>query len=205
MNRLLIPALAVSLSLHAGIIVFVPTGHGWGASNPAQKPALHASLHLPKNSAKVATTGRPQAPAETHATDTPRELPSEAEVTPVAEPAPPSGFGLPLPEVSRAYEGAELTKRPAALDALPADLDESLPPGSTGRAILVLEIDDKGAVIDITPENSELDPASLTKIAEAFQGMRFLPGRIGKVPVRTRMRIEVSIDDWPGDLGGKDR
>lgn len=127
---------------------------------------------------------------------------AEEETSSATESVEASGFGLPLLEQPRHYENVELTDRPAALDALPEDLGEALPPGGSGQAILLLEIDEKGAVISITPENSDISPDSLDRITKAFKEMRFLPGRVGKSPVKTRMRIEVTIDDWRGGVGG---
>lgn len=204
MNRTLTSALLASFSLHVGMIILTPAGGGFALGKAAHVSSSQVALRLPARIEKNEI--RPLAEQErTQDRAPPPHVTTEDEPAGMAEPSDAVGFGLPLPDAPRYYDSKELTERPAALDTLPPDLEETLPAGNTGRAILMLEIDAQGLVLGITSETSDLAPTGLTRLTEAFRGMRFRPGHIGKTPVNSRMRIEVTIDDLRGGLGERSR
>lgn len=205
MKRPLILALLASLCLHVYLILSVPVGQGGTAGHMARKAPLQASLRLPTLAIKTTAAGTVVVSHGTESREPSSPSPAEDGPADTAQTSTTTGIGLPFQEEAPAFESSELTDRPAALDALSPELEKTLPPGSSGLAILVLEIDETGTVVSVTPESSAIAPDSLERISAAFKAMRFLPGRIGKTPVKTRMRLEVTIDDLRSDLGGQGR
>jgi hypothetical protein len=205
MKRSLILALLASLCLHAYLILSVPVGQGWAAGHTARTAPIQASLRLPTLSIKTTAAEATVVNQGTENREPPPALPAEEAPADTAQASATTAIGLPFQEEARPFESSDLTERPAAIDALSPELEKTLPPGSSGLAILILEIDETGTVVSVTPENSAIAPDSLEKISAAFKAMRFLPGRIGKTPVKARMRLEVTIDDLRSELGGQSR
>jgi len=57
-----------------------------------------------------------------------------------------------------------------------------------------LFIEDNGAVVRVVCTTPDLPPILAHAVREAFGAARFTPGEVGGVPVRSRIRIEVTFD-----------
>lgn len=100
------------------------------------------------------------------------------------------GFGIPAP---RYYGPREVTRRAQPIeDIAPA------PPGleavaTTGTLVLALWIGTGGDVERLEIESSVFDESIGEVIARQFRSIRFRPAEKDGVPVKSRMRIEVTV------------
>jgi len=66
-----------------------------------------------------------------------------------------------------------------------------------GVAHLVLDIDEAGTVTNVAIASSTLPAAVNERAAELFGAVRFSPGRIDGVAVKTRVRITFGTEERP--------
>ena len=105
--------------------------------------------------------------------------------------APP----LPLPAPTF-FTTDQLTKRPELLSDPPKlEVSESMPAFTSGKVVLKVWINERGAVISVELEDSDVPDAVAAAATAAFEKLRFEPGEINGRPVATLMRIEVSYDE----------
>lgn len=102
---------------------------------------------------------------------------------------------LPLPAPTF-FTTDQLTKRPALLSDPPKlEITESMPAFGSGKVVLKIWINERGAVISVELEDSDVPEAVAAAAITAFEKLRFEAGEINGRPVATLMRIEVSYDD----------
>ncbi len=65
----------------------------------------------------------------------------------------------------------------------------------SGEVVLALWIDDRGAVVKVSIERSDLPADRLAAVTDAFRLLRFAPGELNGRKVGALMRIAVSYDD----------
>ncbi len=134
------------------------------------------------------------------------QLPTEVAppvITPAVEPSEPVaggaddadpviGFSLP-----RYYAPEELTQRPQVLRDVPPILQREWQTREPKKAVLLLLINETGMVDKIEVEESAL-PAEFERLTlQTFAAARFTAGEIDGVPVKSRIRIEVKLEQAP--------
>jgi hypothetical protein len=104
---------------------------------------------------------------------------------PVLPPAEPHYFSL-----------RELTQQPQIEKDLPSGKMVSLPETAPRTVIMHLLINERGEVDKVELEDASSLPASMAQTLEdSFSHLTFQPGRQGELAVKTRMKIEVSLDE----------
>lgn len=182
-----------SILLHAAILS-LPLGTGG---------ALEHGYFLSSASRAIRATLRPLPP------EAPAEEKAPAQTAPDAlreedRPAPKSGTPEPAGVVPLAvayYEASQLTEIPRPLQEPPLELFRrglSRP----GEARLLMYIDESGRVTAVEVESATLSPAAVKRAVAIFGNVRFSPGRIGKVAVKTRVRMTVGAAEVPSEEGG---
>ncbi|HYA39180.1 MAG TPA: energy transducer TonB [Candidatus Methylomirabilis sp.] len=110
--------------------------------------------------------------------------------------AVPAAAAVPsVPSTTYYYRTRDLDVRPGILTRVePAYPDTALARGLSGKVVLRLYIDEKGAVERV--ETLSAQPAGYFEASaeQAFRAARFTPGRKGKQAVKTQMVIEVSFE-----------
>lgn len=92
----------------------------------------------------------------------------------------------------RYFTGAELDERPAVID--PPDLGaEELSPVLEGRAVLVFYLNEQGSVDRIEVEQSTLPPSMLAQLERQRERIKFTPGSINGVDVKSVVRFEIAL------------
>ena len=92
----------------------------------------------------------------------------------------------------RYFSRDELDVRPAVLD--PPDLGAmALSPLLEGRAVLVFYLDELGGVDRIEVEESTLPPSMLNQLRAQQDRVKFSPGNINGVDVKSVVRIEIAL------------
>jgi hypothetical protein len=131
------------------------------------------------------------------------DLPVESRQPAAAEPVPP--IDEPAAERSRrepadvvtipgAYVDArQLTELPRPLEEPPLHLLSSIV-ARAGVAKLVLYIDQSGSVTSVEVDSTTLPAEATRRAVLVFSGVRFSPGRIGGLAVRSRVSITVGAE-----------
>jgi TonB family protein len=110
-----------------------------------------------------------------------------------------------VPSSTYYYRTRDLDVQPGIMTRVePAYPDAALARGLSGKVVLRLYINEKGAVDRV--ETLSAKPAGYFEASaeRAFQAARFTPGRKGKQAVKTQMVIEVSFEaPTPAARGAK--
>lgn len=143
----------------------------------------------------------PSIPRESAGRDKPVGEPSAypADTLPIANPAiaaPPIPTLLSRSE-PHYFRPSELTQKPVVSLDDPSDM-KLLVPGLPPRpAILRLLINDEGEVDRVVVEDSYIPEPTEHLIIDAFLKIKFHPGKIGRIPVRSQLRVEVMLESMP--------
>lgn len=198
-------ALAVSVALHAAMLAVgggrpaIPPGQAPDAAASASGPApLTVRLFVEKIAPARIEAGLPpdieavgpQAPViATPGAGTGDARTDMAPEEPARDAEPPSA-GMPVPVY---LDPGEVTRRAMILRDIAPD-----PPGLHGRRgpariVLSLYINESGRVDRVEVESPEPDAAVRSAIVESFLAATFRPAEKDGSPVKSRMRIEVSV------------
>lgn len=101
---------------------------------------------------------------------------------------------LPFPGPAY-YTTDQLTKRPEAIAVSELDTPDTRSIIVSGGMVLQLWINDRGYVVDVVVEQSELPEIFVATAINAFRHSLFKPGERNGKRVSTMMRIEVRYDD----------
>ena len=130
----------------------------------------------------------------------PPATPTEKEHSPGPGPGPElesnPGNGIGAPEMPY-FSSDLLTVRPYPLTILETpEMLEPLPVDAAGRVVLKVWISDTGEVTATETEFTDMPATIHEAIVAAFQGMRFMPGKIDGKAVGSIMRIEMTYEDF---------
>jgi hypothetical protein len=193
-NGRLVNAVALSLALHCFFLTLIPLGPPRVRQTPALTVKLGVSVAPPWLKPVVfnPTGSSSSEEAKSDAIETPNS-------STTTELDHGSGGALmvgpdetPLPPVS--YFTVERLTRPPRID-VPPDMGTGLD-GIEGVGVVVLQlwISEKGYVVDVIPVISELPSKFIEHTVNAFRSVRFHPGEIDGVAVRSVTRMEVSYE-----------
>lgn len=176
--------LVVSLLIHLSLICFFspPKSGGGGLAEGAALPSLRAALSRAVRAVPVVA---PEPLVQERAPAPVREQARSAELLADDEP------GSNLPPGPAFYEARALTIKPVALGDPLLDAWDVV----SGEVVLALWIDDRGAVVKVSIERSDLPADRLAAVTDAFRLLRFAPGELNGRKVGALMRIAVSYDD----------
>ena len=187
----------VSLAVHAGMIVLVGSGGDGGGrvkNEGVGRSVLAAYIAPPADVGQLALSSNTA--VETSSVRKPR---------PIAAPTPTSGSDEAAPAVEITtptgpyyFRSRELTRRPILLGDDISRLVVELPGFPPLPVILRLLISEEGSVDRVMVEDSTLPEAVESRIIEAFANVRFLPGKIDDIAVRSQLRVEVRLENAPG-------
>lgn len=94
------------------------------------------------------------------------------------------------------FRTTQLTQKPVVLRDLTQDLVLVLPELPEDVAILRLLINDHGGIDKVIVEDSRLPETAERRIVDAFSKITFQPGKIGRIAVRTQVKIEIRTADF---------
>jgi hypothetical protein len=191
-----VPALLLSLALHLGAgMVIGPIFHGGGEERQIQsRPTEAVNVRLDSQSISstriisASLSPEPQSlqlqetatsPSAKHGSDIPAAVSS-------GDVSPSRGNHVP-----RYFKLSELTEKPLVVQDVPDDLLRDIPGVSAEPMVLRLFINELGRVDRVAVESSRLSEAEERRVIDAFQATRFEPGKVGRLPVKSQLRIEV--------------
>jgi hypothetical protein len=171
-------ALLASCALHAALVLAPYHGTGTDADTAASRSAAR----MPDaGAARVLDVRLQRASA----------APAAAAARPAA-PSPARGSErLPVPAPAYYYTD-QLTKPPRALSQPRLEVPRKVARSVVGKVQLKLWINELGGVESVEVEASDLPNTVSEVAAAAFRELRFAPGEIDGVRVRTLMRVEVA-------------
>lgn len=146
---------------------------------------IRAEAARAPDSSRTASTASPEAPVDPHAVDQGAAQRLSSEATPLQ--------GGPLPE-PHYYFPDELSVKPQLLSdagsAEPVFIPDILP-----LPVLVqLLIDEQGRVDKVTLGENFLSDIAKKYIMESFSSMKFSPGMLGPLAVKSQLQIVVNLD-----------
>ncbi len=102
-----------------------------------------------------------------------------------------------LPDPHRAYyfESRELTKKPLVAVDIPADFLLQVPDAPEQPAVLRLLIGEYGDVDQVIAEDVSLPERARDALVDAFKSIKFHPGEIDGIPVKSQLKITVRLSD----------
>lgn len=96
------------------------------------------------------------------------------------------------------YDSKQLTKRPHPSIAVELDTPEMSSMNASGSIVLKLWINERGNVVSLAVEKTELPEPVLATAIKVFKNLHFEPGEINGDPVGSVLRIEIDYE-----LGGQ--
>ena len=212
-------ALLLSLSVHLGLILAA----GDGARRPAQPALSTPAIPVPLSLRLVAAPDRPVPALESMPADNridtssepaaepkpdPRIVPAQevartpepatasnptasSEPQPVEETPALSLFGL----AAAHYFGTdELTERPQLFEDTAPNAIISVPDIFPQPVVVHLLINEQGNIDKVVLEESFLSDPARRFVIDSFAKTRFSPGRVGDLPVKSRLDIVVRLE-----------
>lgn len=88
----------------------------------------------------------------------------------------------------------ELPDRPLVLRDMPSDLGDLFPEVASQRIEVWLYINETGGIDQKLFKTSDQPPYAELLLHEQFVNMQFHPGKIDGIPVKSKLRIEVTIE-----------
>jgi hypothetical protein len=207
--------LLLAVSAHIGLVLVLGNGTGVPAGEVAsQRPLITtvALLTMPEN-ANTPNNEKSSAPAQV---DTPPNYPVEELPYRGDSASEGSGTIAPSPEIERVNGHEENTQRPAVTLPpatepyyyLPSELTEApvvvkdisprkvefLPDLSRRPRRVHLLINEQGEIDQVIVEDTSLSQEAKQFIEEAFSTVKFNPGKLGNLAVKSELSIEVTLE-----------
>lgn len=107
----------------------------------------------------------------------------------------PSDAVATLPIMAEPYyfPPEELTEKPHLLLDIPPDKVGDLPDISPPPAIARLLINEQGNIDKVLIESSSLSEKARQFVIDSFSNVKFRPGKLGDMAVRSELRIEIML------------
>jgi hypothetical protein len=103
-------------------------------------------------------------------------------------------FSITKPE-PRYFVSKELTQMPVVIWDVPSDLALAASDVPAQSAKLHIFVNEYGDVDRVVVEDSTLSKPDQKKIVDAFGKSKFRPGQIGRIPVKSEVKVELTLED----------
>lgn len=102
---------------------------------------------------------------------------------------------MPGEEVAYYYPTRQLQQKPRVIEDIDTNLTLTLPGIETQNVILRLFINEHGGIDHIDIEQTTLEPEVVAAVSGAFGKLRFSPGKIDGLAVKSQLKIEVLLEN----------
>lgn len=120
--------------------------------------------------------------------------------------APVAASGPPLLRTfeARYFLSKELSEKPVVIEDINQDLRIALPGIEAQSLVLILLINEEGLIDRVELEKTDLPLEIATQVINTFSSLKFQPGKIDQVAVKSQLKIEVQLENSlpPLRLGG---
>ncbi len=187
-------ALLLSLAAHLGLGLVIGIDNGMG---PVAPPMLAGILTVHLGNADGAAAGETKissSPESTEYSKTAKESSLDSQATAQRSVETPPMFPIRGHGDVRYFQLNELTQKPFVAHGLVADTILVVPGVASQPATVQLWINDRGDIDHVTIEDSSLSEEAERLVIAAFSKVKFHPGRIGRIPVRSQLRMEIMLE-----------
>ena len=112
----------------------------------------------------------------------------------IAQEIPAPFFTFWGPEQPYYFHSGELSEKPHVAYDSTSDLNLALTSDLAKSALLRLQINEHGEVDQVIIDHSNFSEAEQRLLIASFSKMKFQPGKIADIPVKSEMRIEVMTE-----------
>ncbi len=187
MNRLPYPALLLSLGAHLAMVSALTLAMGGDGSLANGAAAARQGSTMVATLTPIAADIPPAPPAD-HA------APQTSTATAAAESLPGHETTAPALLPAHYFAAFELTEKPQVLEDIPPDQFRVLPDVATRPAHAELLINELGGIDRVLLNDSALSDQATRFITETLEKIRFYPGKLGDMPVKSLLKIEVMLE-----------
>lgn len=197
-------ALAASLALHLALILGVQIKAAQQSGMVQSAMEVRIVRQTGEISSEALLTGEASVAQVTNESKTPEPVRDQKEVPPLAMPASPAveqsspllpALEVPLLEDPTWYPAKQLDVHPAALYPIKPDYPEKgAEQGVEGKVVLLLLIDEAGAVKEVTVMEANPEGIFEESALAAFSNARFAPAQKNGRAVKSRVLIRVSYE-----------
>lgn len=108
-------------------------------------------------------------------------------------------LSLPVQKIPASYyfHSKELSEKPLVVRDIPPDLGELFPEVTPQAVPIWLFINENGQIDHVRLDNSRLPPYAELLLSKTLARVRFYPGKINGLAVKSRLKIEVLIEPHP--------
>ncbi len=159
----------------------------WVTSSPQIPPQASSTEAMPDPGAQPKPDPIPQSAASTPA--------SAPAATSASDAANAPAVASPSEEVAYYYPARQLHQKPQVIEDIDTNLTLTLPGIETQNVILRLFINERGGIDHIDIEQSSLAPEVVAAVSGAFGKLRFTPGKIDGLAVKSQLKIEVLLEN----------
>ncbi|HJV85918.1 MAG TPA: hypothetical protein VJ698_10615 [Noviherbaspirillum sp.] len=208
-------ALLLSLTAHIGVGCLIVTSGG-GDGNTSNRGVLHMGTMVA--TVDLAGTNRPGPASHASAgrvtlSEEHGEVLADRRVVGLEQSRKGASplSAIPEPPQPHYFHMRELTETPRVVQDIPGNFAVVIPEIPPQAAILRLLINEEGGIDRVVVEDSDFPEKVERRLVEAFSQLRFSPGKIGRIPVRSQLKIEVMLESplqrvgslQQGDLAGR--
>ena len=191
MKRLPYPALLLSLAAHLALAAAL--GGDGAMANGAAAPRHDATMVATLTRIPVATDIPPALAADQAASAAGAATEAEP-ATAAAESRPDYPTTAPTLLPAHYFSISELTEKPQVLADIPSDQLRVLPDLAVRPTQAELLINELGGIDRVVLEDAQLSDQATRFVTEALEKIRFYPGRLGDMPVKSLLKIEVMLE-----------
>jgi hypothetical protein len=186
-------ALIGSLAAHAGMVFWISASSSiTGVAGNAAQSQPSMSVYVVQDQEAVPGQLSQVQPSQQRSPITDNAL-KNGNLAELGQAPENSVFSVVKPPEPRYFWPSELTEYPVVIRDISSQLAISGVPAQT--LILRLFINDEGSVIRVVVEDSYLQEKAEHQIVDAFRQTKFAPGKIGRIAVRSQIRIQVMLED----------
>ena len=197
-------ALAASLALHMAVVFGVQVKAAQRAERPLPVMEVRIARQAGEVSSVALSTGEPSAVQVMNESETVDPVRDQKDVPPPAMPASPAveqanpllpALEVPLLEDPTWYPAKQVDVHPTALYPIkPNYPDKGAERGVEGNVVLLLLIDEAGAVKEVTVMEANPEGVFEESALSAFREARFAPAQKSGRVVKSRVLIRVSYE-----------
>lgn len=110
--------------------------------------------------------------------------------------APPI-IDILIPPEPYYFPEIDLTEKPLVLRDVPTNLAAMLTSPASHSAIFRLQINEQGEIDHVIVDTSEFSESEEKILVETFSKLKFEPGKINEMPVKSELRIQIRLDVDP--------
>jgi hypothetical protein len=183
-------ALVLSLTIHL-FLVFATGSHNADRDTKSTATTKELKINLVKEAVRPDAAGTKLANSDKDSSVPLTEPSSDPEPTP----RPASAlFEVSTPSEPYYFKPGELGAKPVVVSDVSPDLASTLTGEATQSAILRLLINEHGDIDKVIIEESGFSEPNRQLLLDSFAKMRFEPGKVDDKPVKSELKIEITLE-----------